>query len=135
MELSVLKKNLLNNSFLKLYALCVGYSIWSSLSTLVPTTCSFTVPLCFYGNSTGNTLLDAPEYVTIHLAAYKKDLYALTPESLAFHVNSDELTFGINRIPTTHNHLFLPDRYKLVHCNPAYITVSKQSKDSTHHAE
>jgi hypothetical protein len=134
MELNILKKNLLNNSFLKLYALCVGYSIWYCLSTLVPVTYRFTIPLSFYGSHTSDSILDAPEYITVSLAAYKKDFYALNKENLAFHINSDNLVQGNNTIPTTQNHLSLPDRYTLVHAHPAYLTITKQPKDTVSNA-
>ena len=119
-----LKKTLLNNLFLKIYAFLVGCSIWYSLSALYPINYTLKIPVRLHGNMDELQVI-APQYIDITIEGYKQDLYTLERMNLAFHVNCDTLAWGQNTIPTTHKNLFLPRHYKLLHCNPADIIITK----------
>ena len=67
-----LRKLFLSKHVLKVNALVLGYWLWFIISSYQMTTITHTVPLSFYGNH--EVTVEAPEYVTLTLRGYKKDL-------------------------------------------------------------
>ncbi len=117
-----LQKTNRHNTPLKCIALVLGYAFWYIFGSSHATTVQLSVPLCFY-NIASNQTINAPESVSVTIAAKRSDLRALATDHLAAHINAEELHAGKNIVSLTHSTLLLPECIKLVHYEPLNPTV------------
>ncbi len=123
------KNKLLRNIPLKIISFICGYMFWYLLSGAHTVTIWKKVPLCFYAVPS-NWTINSPETVEIQLSGKRAQLYTLSHDNLAIHINAQNLQVGKQPITITNNKLFLPDTIKLVNCIPSnlFITVEQNSK-------
>jgi hypothetical protein len=117
-----LRKLFLSKHVLKVNALILGYWLWSIISTQQVTTVAYTVPLSFYGDQ--EVAVEAPEYVTLTLRGYKKDLLLIMADELAVYCNTDMLARGKFPLVLTQKSLFLPDSIKMIHYSPSPLVIT-----------
>jgi hypothetical protein len=121
---TLLLKNLFcSNALLKIICLVLGYSFWYIASFDQTITIHINVPLCFTATAE-NYRIDAPETIAITLCGKRSDMYALEKESLAAHIDINNLVPGNHGIMLTEHHLFLPKSITLVHYKPSNLSLT-----------
>lgn len=116
-----LKSHLTNNATLKVTSCILGYAFWTILSQSHIKTIEVEVPVCFYGNSSYTYCAPATLHVT--LAGKRTDLRCINPNTLAVHVDAQELKVGTHKLHVDNTTLFLPDTIKLVNYFPANCAI------------
>lgn len=119
--LVTIKQQLLNNLSLKVLALVFGYIFWTTMSERHVTQVTLNAPVSFFHQE--GLVLDAPEAISVTLAAPRKKLYGLTRD-LALHIDAQKLTQGKNTVRITEQNLFLPPSVKLIHYTPEKIAIT-----------
>jgi hypothetical protein len=123
---TLLLKNLFcSNALLKIICLLLGYSFWYIASFDHVVTIQVNVPLCFTATA-DNYRINAPEAIDITIKGKRADMYALEKESLAAHININNLVPGNHGIILTEQHLFLPKSITLVNYKPANLSLTIQ---------
>ncbi len=84
------------------------------------------VPLCFITSE--NSLITAPEKITVTLKGRRTDLYTLDTTTLAAHINTKHLPSGTHGIIIKENHLFLPHTITLARYAPSNIMITVTKK-------
>lgn len=112
-----------SNTLLKTGSLIAGALFWYAWSGMHITTIAVQVPLYFYGLKE-EQVIDAPASVHILLEGKRSYLYDIDPNSIAFHINGEQLKYGTQHIEITQKEIFLPTTLKLIHYNPTTIEVT-----------
>lgn len=123
MKTLLLRKLFCSNALLKIICLLFGYSFWYIASFDHTITLQVNVPLCFTATAE-NYQINAPETIDVTIKGKRSDLYALEKETLAAHVNTNDLLPGNHGIMITEQHLFLPKNITLVHYKPSNLSLS-----------
>jgi len=126
--MSHLKNSLLSNATLKVVSLLFGSCFWIALNNQFSRNLELNVPVCFYEQS-NEKYISAPSTVTITLNGKRQDLQTIDVNSLAVHINAQELHNGVNHLVVDHTTLFLPHAVKLVHYTPANSVINVQEKN------
>jgi hypothetical protein len=74
-----------------------------------------------------NRAIQAPEFITLTIAAHKKALQQLLPTTLAVHINADEYSDGQQYIITTPQDLLLSNEYTVIQPAPIICALSTPS--------
>lgn len=112
-----------NSLFVKISALCMGYSLWFYAGQVYPSSQWVEVPLCFY-NVPARMRIQAPETVSIELTGKRMHLRTLDLNSLAIHVNTQEYTLGKQAYSVTPRDVFLPTSIEITACKPPVISIT-----------
>lgn len=116
---------LLHPNFTKIASLIIGYSIWA-LSAHYQWVCiQYSVPICFY--QTDTRTIQAPESVIVKISGARSEMFHLTSNNLAIHLNVQEYQDGDHEILLDSSNLFLPETLKLVELIPSIISFNIQS--------
>jgi len=126
----VLKKIFLNNTQIKIVSLILGYSFWYIFSQSHITKIWIDVPICFY-QKPENIKIDAPEKIRIQLSGKRSDMYTIDMKTIAFHINMQDTTLGIQALKLSQEQLFLPDSIKLARYSPSNIMMYVTKKNQT----
>lgn len=119
--MTMLRNILANKPILKINSCILGCCFWYLFSQFRPIKITFSAPLTFYEND--QDVIEAPETIKVCLQGYKKDFYALDLQSLAIHINCNELHEGKNYLNINHKNLFLPSSIKLLHYIPSNVVA------------
>jgi len=125
--LQTLKTILIKNTPLKVCSFILGYTLWSTFSSMQTITQELTVPLCCY-QMPATIDFDAPETINITLSGKKNQLASINAQNLAVHIDAGDLPLGNNPIAVTAEKLFLPESIKLVHYSPAPLMITTRIK-------
>lgn len=107
------KKTMWRNTSLKFTAFLLGYTFWYVFGQSHTSTAWITLPLCFY-NVPKQTMIKGPETMALKIIGKRSDLRLLDIDTLAIHINAEELTHGKNLVTITEKSIFLPESIKLV---------------------
>ncbi len=108
---------------LKFFSLAFGLLFWATWGGNQPTTITYPVPVCAYGNQ-ADKLADFPDTLSITLAGSRNELYQIDFSKLAWHIDTEGLAQGPNHIEPTTQALFLPSTIKVLHWSPAPLVIS-----------
>lgn len=120
-----LRTIVLNNAPLKVISLILGYALWNGFSNQRIVEQEFKVPVCFYGEDAASEI-DAPPTMHITLRGKRNNIRKLDTNTLAVHIDSDDLTHGSQEITLDESHLLLPEHIKLVDYVPSNLVITKQ---------
>lgn len=103
-------------------AICLGFGLWSMVSTLHTDTTTITVPLLFYHIPEKNMMVPQHETITVTLKGPRAELQSIDYENLAVHINMQKMISdgGITLKP---ENLFLPNSIKVVRYTPMNLTT------------
>ena len=116
-------KNLFTNLSYKIFALIIGYSLWSYKSADQKITKWLTVHVCFYNHQQAH--LQAPELIAVQFEAPRSSLYTLDQEQLALNIDCESLADGSNIVTNYEPYLFVPTDIKVVQWSPSTIEIIK----------
>ncbi len=117
------RKNLANNSILKVFALIFGYAFWLILAKNQVIEINHQIPLTFYLPES-NLNLTGPTNLTIGLLASRLNLQKLDLKTIGAHIDTSNLKKpGIYPISITNDHIFLPNYVKLLYYTPVMINI------------
>lgn len=119
----MLKKILVTNLNLKIISLIFGYALWATISKHQITELNIAVPLCFY-NTQAPWKITAPETIAVRISAQREFFALLHRESIAIHINGQELSAGTQPLHVSNAQLFLPEAFKLVHYSPSPLLIT-----------
>jgi hypothetical protein len=114
------KNHPLNNLSLKVISIVIGYTLWAILSNNHTTSIDLNIPLAFYNNK--QKAVEAPEQVQVTVHARRSEFHKIS-RTIALHIDTEELSEGINIVNIEDKLLLLPDTIKLVHSIPDTFSV------------
>jgi len=126
----MLKKIFLNNTQIKIISLILGYCFWYVVSQSHVSNITIDVPICFY-KINSDLQIEAPEKIKIQLSAKRADLYTINMETLAFHINMQDVTQGDHVLKLSEEQLLLPESIKLARCYPANICIAIKKREKS----
>lgn len=124
--IALLKKTILSNLTIKIFALIIGYCLWSFLGDIYLQTSTIKVPICFYDVPDEKEIIAHPESITIQIRGKRSDLKQC--DDLAFHINAKSLAPGQHAIAPSEDQLFLPKTVNMVHYKPLAINLTVNQK-------
>lgn len=122
------------NILLKLFSLTFGLLFWATWGGHQPTSITFQVPVCSYGNQ-AELLADLPDTLAITLQGNRNELYQIDFSKLAWHIDADRLAQGPNHLEPSSEDLLLPSTVKVLHWSPAPLVISlleRKAEADTH---